>query len=286
MLGRKGRSIGSRRPPAYAVLSHRRVKQIDDFGAGQFDAFEEADYRAHVGQHGRTGHVGLVQHHAFQAEFERRCRFVHRRLVDRGRWWSLLRFLVVGGRAAATAAGIETLLLPLAFRRAIVGDAPLYGRLPLMPLTAPEGATQVPPPNILRCGEKPDPARSAANHATLNLRMSSYGRVQRCQILLNNRFGASVLMPIRPKGEKLLHADGKKASCSVIIWIVLYTPSSYLLDAKASSGRARFLLRCPRKSSTPAPTRALSLNASPGHSPPPLGAKDYLKEGSHLLLSK
>jgi len=48
-----------------------------------------------------------------------------------------------------------------------------------------------------------------------------------------------ILVPIRPKREKLLDADDKKARFSVKIWIVLHTPSSYLLDAKASRGRTR-----------------------------------------------
>jgi hypothetical protein len=80
----------------------------------------------------------------------------------------------------------------------------------------------------------------ARNEATLNFRMSRYGRVQRGQILPNNRFGATVLVPVWPKGEKLPDGDGKKARPSVIIRIVLCTPSSYHLDAKPSSGRTRF----------------------------------------------
>jgi hypothetical protein len=135
-----------------------------------------------------------------------------------------------------------------------------------VPLTTPKGTTQVPPAHVLRCGEKPYPAVGAGNEATLNFRMSRYGRVQRCEILPDNRFGAIVLVPIGPQGEKLPDGDGKKAKLSVIIWSVLYTPSSYLLDAKASSGRARFFLRCRRVSLSRVPTRDLTRNASPNRS--------------------
>jgi hypothetical protein len=91
--------------------------------------------------------------------------------------------------------------------------------------------------------EKPNPAVHAGNDATLKLGMGLQNRVQRGLILQDKRLGAIVLMPIRVKREKLLDAYGKKAKLSVIIPMVLDTPSSYFIDAKASRGRARFFLR-------------------------------------------
>ena len=73
--------------------------------------------------------------------------------------------------------------------------------------------------------------------------MGLQDRVQRGLILPDKRPGAIVLMPIRAKREKLLDGYGKKARLSAIISIVLYTPSSYLFDANASRGRARFFVR-------------------------------------------
>ena len=73
--------------------------------------------------------------------------------------------------------------------------------------------------------------------------MGLQDRVQRGLILPDKRPGAIVLMPIRAKREKPLDGYGKKAKLSVIMSIALHTPSSYLFDANASRGRARFFMR-------------------------------------------
>jgi hypothetical protein len=91
--------------------------------------------------------------------------------------------------------------------------------------------------------EKANPAVNAADDAPLKLGAGLQDRVQRGLILPDKRLGAIVLMPIRLKREKLLDGYGKKARLSVIILIVLCTPSSYPIDAIASRGRARFFLR-------------------------------------------
>ena len=90
--------------------------------------------------------------------------------------------------------------------------------------------------------EEANPAVPAGNGAAEKLRMSLQNRVQRRLILPDNRLGAVVLVPIRAKREKLLDGYGKKARLSVMILIV-DTPSSYLLDANASRGRARIFVR-------------------------------------------
>ena len=79
-------------------------------------------------------------------------------------------------------------------------------------------------------------------------------RVQRRLILPDKRLGAVILVPIRAKREKLLDGYSKKARLSVMIPIVVDTPSSYLLDANASRGRARFFVRAGQQLATTART--------------------------------
>ena len=88
-------------------------------------------------------------------------------------------------------------------------------------------------------GKKPDAAMAAANGAVPKVRMVLQYRVQSDLILTNKRVGAIVLVPILRKGENLLEAYDEKPRFSVMMRS-LDTPSSYLLDAKASRGRTRF----------------------------------------------
>jgi hypothetical protein len=81
---------------------------------------------------------------------------------------------------------------------------------------------------------------NAVHQAGLQFGLRLQHGVERVLILPNERAGAIILMPVRPKREKLLDGDNKKATLSVRIRIDLCTPSSYRLDAKASRGRARF----------------------------------------------
>jgi hypothetical protein len=88
--------------------------------------------------------------------------------------------------------------------------------------------------------KKPDSAVSAEGHAAPQPRMGRQNRVQRDLILPDKWPGAIEFMPIRPKRENFLDGDDKKARLSVITRSLFFTPSSYLLDAKAPRGRARF----------------------------------------------
>ena len=96
--------------------------------------------------------------------------------------------------------------------------------------------------------EKANPAVRAGNDAPAKLGMELQDRVQHGLILPDKRPGAIVPMPIRTKREKPLDGYGKKARPSVILLIVVDTPSSYLFDANASRGRARFFVRYGRGS--------------------------------------
>ena len=135
---------------------------------------------------------------------------------------------------------IEALLLLLARGRLIVGHTPLARTLPTMVVSAAKGTTQVPTTGVPGMSQKLNPAVTAGHDAILPFGMELKERGQRDLILLNNRLGAIVLRPIRPKQEDLLERDDKKAKVSATIETVLCTPSSYLTEAQASTGRARF----------------------------------------------
>jgi hypothetical protein len=109
-----------------------------------------------------------------------------------------------------------------------------------MMLAAAERTTQVRAARIPGMGEKADPAVNAGNHTSLQFRLRRDSRVQPQQILLDYRPDAIVLMPIRPNREELPDGDDKKAKFSATIPMSLCTPSSYLTEANASRGRARF----------------------------------------------
>jgi hypothetical protein len=138
--------------------------------------------------------------------------------------------------------------------------------------------------------EKANAALLAGNEATLQpqLGMGLHDRVQRSLILTDKRLSAVVLAPVVAKRENFLDRYDKKARLSVIMLSVLCTPSSYLLDAKASRGRARSFCCLPTK-----PLTALRHNRCnthlprshcrlPTHAsfPGPKPERGYLKEGT------
>jgi len=229
---------------ADAVLSHSLPEQAEDFTATEFDAFDQAHDHPHVRQHRRVGQTRRVQHHPVQSQLDR-----HRQWLAGGPAGRRFLPIEIGRRLrgrrnlADLAAGIEPLLLRSPGCRLVVRRAPLAGTLPAMVLPAAERTSQVPPTCVAGMGEKANPAVPAVSDAAAKLGMRLQDRVQRALILPDKRPGAIVLMPIGAKREKLLDGDGKKARLSVIISMVVDTPSSYLFDANASRGRARFFVR-------------------------------------------
>ena len=222
------------------MLSHSLAKQADDLIAAEFDTFDQAYYHPHVRQHWRVLKTRLVQHHPVHSQFDFPLQCVCR-------WFAgqcLLRIeirrrLAIGETYTALAAAIETFLIAFSVCRLIVRGTTLAGTLQVMMPPAAEWTTQVSPTCVPGMSEKPNPAVQTGNSATLKLGMGLQNRVQRGLILQDKRLGAIVLMPIRANREKLLDAYGKKAKLSVII-LMLFTPSSYHLGAKATRGRARF----------------------------------------------
>jgi hypothetical protein len=163
---------------------------------------------------------------------------------------------MVGRAWPALAAAIEAFLLAFPGGRLIVRGAASAGTTPTMVLPAPEGTTQIPATCVPGVREKPNPTVNAERDATLKLGMRLHDRVQGDLILPDKRPGAVLLVPIRPKREKLLDGYGKKARFSVMMRIDTRTPSSYPIDANASRGRARFFVRYGKEPQDP-PTQTL-----------------------------
>jgi hypothetical protein len=276
-----------------AVLSQGLKQQGHELLASELDACDELHNRPHIRQQRRVRQRGLVEHGPFQTQFDllrqgdRRRRFVGQRRGGN----RILRRRAVDGRRTALAAGIETALLLSSRVRLIVGDTPLAGSLLTMLFPAAERTTQVCAARVPGMGEKTNPAVHAGNDAILQLGMGFDGTVQRDQILLNHRPGAIVLMPIRPKREELPDGDNKKAKLSVTIPMSLHTPSSYLTEAHASRGRARFFCarkaaRANRRNQRPRPHRPPSSVLQPQRRRAPGDLKRLLGKRNPLLLSK
>jgi hypothetical protein len=128
----------------------------------------------------------------------------------------------------------------------MVRGAPLVGTLPSMAPPATERTTQLPPASVARMRQEANPAVDAVNNALLKMRAGLQNRVQHRLILTDNWPGAIALVPIRITRETFFDGDGKKAKFSAIL-VTLRTSLSYLIDAKASRGRARIFVRSGRE---------------------------------------
>ncbi len=201
----------------------------------------ETDRHPQVGQRRRSQQTRLVEQHAFQTQLS----LVERRRRFRRRGWPGVlgrdgRRLGTWRRAVGShPAGIQPPLLPFPRGRLVIGGAALPGTPPAMDAAAAKRATQIDPAGIAGMREKPNPAVRTISHARLQLRMRLQNGVQRRLVAEHQRSGRIVLVPIRPERERLLDRDDKKARFSVTM-AILCTTSSYLIDAQASRGGARF----------------------------------------------
>jgi hypothetical protein len=152
--------------------------------------------------------------------------------------------LVADRRSAAIPATIETFFRRSSPRRSIVRGTTSVGSLSTSVLPAAERTTQVRATCVPGICEKANPALLAANETTLQMQlgMGLHDRVQRSLILTDKRLSAVVLVPVIAKRENFPDCYDKKARLSVTMQSILHTPSSYLLDAKASRGRARIFV--------------------------------------------
>jgi hypothetical protein len=105
-----------------------------------------------------------------------------------------------------------------------------------MMLTATEGATQLPPSRVAGMPQKPNPTMATERNTATKMRVGPQYRVECHLILLNERLGAVVLMPILAKAENFRECYKKSARFSAMIESLFCMSSSYPIDAKASTG--------------------------------------------------
>jgi len=86
-----------------------------------------------------------------------------------------------------------------------------------MMLAASEGTTQIRSACVTRVGEKANAAMHTMSHAVPQPRVYVQHTVEADLIVLDERIGAVVLVPIGPEGENFLDGYDKKARFSVII---------------------------------------------------------------------
>jgi hypothetical protein len=125
----------------------------------------------------------------------------------------------------------------------------------------------------------------AMSHARLQLRMRLQNGIQRRLVAEHQRSGRIVLVPIRPERESLLDGDDKKARFSVTI-AILCTTSSYLIDAQASRGGARFFSCAAPRSRRKRRLESRLRQLATGDAAPSGLGNGCLKEERPLLLSK
>ena len=102
-----------------------------------------------------------------------------------------------------------------------------------------KGATKITAARAARMSQKANSAVTTVHRAVSPIRTIAQDVIQRQLILPNKRTSAVVLMPIFAKRKKLPDGYDKNAKFSVTMLSVCGIPSSYSLDAKTSSGRAR-----------------------------------------------
>ena len=280
---------------SYAVLSHSLAEQRDDFAAVEFDAFDQAHDHPHVGQHRRCRQARLVQRHPFWPPLVGHRRYLAAGRVGRRSRGSGIRLRLLRGRRRwpALAAGIEKFLLAFSLGRLIVRGAPLLGTLLAMVPPAAERTTQLPPTCVAGMSEEANPAVHAVSDAPLKFGMG----LQRPSPAPSDIAGQAAWRD-RPDANpretrKTSRRRRQKSQPLGYNCYVLCTPSSYLIDAKASRGRARFFVRHDQESaktvgtndSPPITPQPFSLPSQPRPLPVTFLKPTTRKEGS-LLLSK
>ena len=144
--------------------------------------------------------------------------------------------------ATPAAPGIEKFFLLFSRWRFAVVGTPLVGTLPLMVLSTTKRTTQIDSTCVAGMSQKPNPAVNALYRTVMQFGIVFQNRIQRGLILTHNRLGTIVLVPILRKRENFLDCQDNKTRFSVILRRLFNTPSSYLVDAKASRGKARAFL--------------------------------------------
>lgn len=234
-----------------AVLSHSSPQQLEELLVTQCDSLDQTHEHPHMRPHRRAAERRISQHHPFPWQFEPWLRFRHRRCIRRGRWFlRVWQCLMVRHDDTQTAARVEPLLQPSTGGSLVVGGTPRVAALSAMVLPAAKRAAEIPATRVAGVREEPNPTLHTVRDTPLEMGMGRDDRIHRDLILPDQRFGAVVLVPVRPKREKLLDGNGKKTKVPVRMRIVFCTPSSYFIEAKASRGGPRSFDALPGKVAT------------------------------------
>ena len=108
-----------------------------------------------------------------------------------------------------------------------------------MVLSTTKGTTKITAARAARMSEEANSAVATVHGTVLPIRVIAQDGIQGNLILTNKRKDAVVLMPVFTKREEFGDGYDKTAKFSVTMLSVCGIPSSYSLDAKTSSGRAR-----------------------------------------------
>ena len=129
----------------------------------------------------------------------------------------------------AAAAGIQILLLYLAFRAPIIFDASANGIFAPVRLPATERAAKIDAACIAWVREKQDLAMPAVHKAFSQDRLFLENTPNSPVVLRNNTAGLFFAVPVRNELKTRLYLYYKKAKCSLISLMYLGIPSLFLL---------------------------------------------------------
>lgn len=161
---------------------------------------------------------------------------------------------------------VQLFLPATAFFRGVISGTECVCPLPPEVCSTTEWTTQVLSAGVAAIGQEPNSAVHAVHRTVAQLRMQLQDGVQFRLIVTNKRMSAIILVPVGPKSEKLPDRDDKKARFSVRMRTVLFTPSSYFIDARASRGRTRIFCAPFRRHAAPSNPPAASRQPVPLHS--------------------
>jgi len=184
-----------------------------------------------------------------------------------------------GAAARRAPLSIEMLLVPASLVGSIVPLAPLIGLLATVVLAAAERTAEITPIRVAWMGQKANAAMAAMDRTACQIRMIAQDGIQRQLILTNKRTGAVVLVPIGKKLKEFRDRYRKYARFSVKILRLVFTPSSYSLEANASSGRARIFHAFSRK---PRPSGG-SIGRRDTNGRPPLSSTPLIMSSRHPM---
>jgi len=127
------------------------------------------------------------------------------------------------------AAGIQTLLLYLAFRTLIIFDASANGILTPVGIPAAERAAKIAAAGIPWVGEKQDLAMPASDQAFSQVRLLSENTPNSPVIPRNDTPDLFLVVPVRNELKTRLYLYYKKAKCSLMSLMYLGIPSLSLV---------------------------------------------------------